>query len=137
MRYGISHPKPAPLVISLTTLGLFSFLLLSCSSNSSNAVSYAKQIKPLLDQHCIECHVPGAAGHEKSGLSMESYDALMKGTRFGPVIVPGDALSSTLVLLVEGKSDPAIKMPHGNRNPLVKKDVTTIKNWINQGAVNN
>ena len=67
---------------------------------------------------------------------METYETLMKGTKFGPVIVPGNALSSSLVILIEGKA-PAIKMPHGSLQILPKTDRDLIKLWINQGAKDN
>ena len=68
---------------------------------------------------------------------MESYESLMKGTKFGPVIVPGNALSSSLVILIEGKADPAIKMPHGSLQMIPLKEREIIKKWIQQGAKNN
>ncbi|CAK0768364.1 hypothetical protein CCP3SC1_520032 [Gammaproteobacteria bacterium] len=51
---------------------------------------------------------------------MMSYEEMMAGTKFGPVIKPGDGTSSTLVRAVEGKLDPRIRMPHSN-NPLPSK----------------
>ena len=44
---------------------------------------------------------------------VDSYDSVMKGTKYGPVIVPGDSLSSSLYLLVAGKVHSSIWMPHG------------------------
>jgi hypothetical protein len=75
-------------------------------------------------------------GYAENQFSMESYDDLMKGTKFGPVIKAGDPESSTLVRAVEGKVDPRIRMPHG-KGPLPDKDVITIHNWVAQGAKNN
>jgi hypothetical protein len=99
-------------------------------------VSYSADVKPILEEHCVACHTPGGEGYEKSGLLMSSYDDLLKGTRHGPVIKPGDALSSTLVLLVEGKADESIRMPfHGA--PLPEEKVAMIRDWVNQGAVDN
>ena len=107
------------------------------SGCGNKMMSYAGDIKPLLEKNCFECHLPGGAGHAASGLSMDSYESLMKGTRFGPVIVPKDAASSTLVRLISGTADPSIRMPHGDRKPLAAKDIEKIAAWINQGAKNN
>ena len=60
----------------------------------------------------------------------------MKGTRFGPVVKPGDTLTSTLIMLVEGRADPSIKMPHG-RQPLSKDEIGALRAWVEQGAKNN
>ena len=99
--------------------------------------SYVNDIRPILDEACMRCHEVGGEGHQESGLSMESYDDLMKGTKFGPMIVPGDSLTSNLVILIEGKSDPSIYMPKGDHGPLTEKQIGLIKKWIEQGAKNN
>jgi len=97
-------------------------------------VTYVNDVEPIVQQHCVECHVAGQQGTEKSGYVMDSYDAVMKGTRFGPVIVPGSAESSSLYLLVSGKADPSIQMPHG-KVPLTGDQIKTIQLWIDKGAV--
>jgi uncharacterized membrane protein len=100
-------------------------------------VSYSADVKPILEAKCLSCHTEGGEGYEKTGLDMQSYETLMSGTRFGPVINPGDSLSSTLVILVEGRGDPSIKMPHGAKDGLTDQEIAIIRTWIDQGAKNN
>ena len=57
----------------------------------------------------------------------------MKGTKFGPVVVAGDPLSSSLYRLVAGKVDPSIRMPHG-KEALSQEEILKIEQWIEQGA---
>jgi uncharacterized membrane protein len=83
-------------------------------------VSYAKDVSPILDKHCKSC-----------------YETLMKGTQYGPVVLPGDPLTSVLVMLIEGRADPSLKMPHGNAKPLEPAEIATIRKWVEQGAKNN
>ena len=113
--------------------------LTGCDSNqkAQSTISYSKEIIPILQNHCLECHVPDAPGEKASGLNMSTHQALMKGTKFGPVIKPGDSLSSTLLILVEGRADPSIKMPHGDRPALSASEIKTLRQWIDQGAMNN
>ena len=99
-------------------------------------ISYKADIQPILQQYCVECHAEGGKGYEKSGLLLTSYEGVMKGTRFGSIIKPGDALSSTLIMLVEGRADPSIKMPHGKES-LPKEKIELLKQWVKQGAKNN
>lgn len=106
-----------------------------CERNT--AVSYSRDVVPVLDKHCKACHVPGQSGYVVSGFELGSYDSLMKGTQFGPVVLPGDALTSVLVMLVEGRVDPALKMPHGGATTLSDAEVLTIRRWVEQGAKNN
>ena len=97
------------------------------------ALTYQADVKPIIDANCVSCHVPGGSGYEKSGLRMDSHEALLKGTRFGAVVVPGSSVSSTLYRLVSGQADPSIRMPHGSA-ALPDADVATIAAWIDQGA---
>jgi uncharacterized membrane protein len=100
-------------------------------------VSYQKDVAPLLVKHCAACHTPGQAGYVVSGFELKDYESLMKGTSFGPVVLPGDALTSVLVMLIEGRADPSINMPHGGANPMTKEEIATIRLWVEQGAKNN
>ena len=101
------------------------------------AVSYSRDVQPILAANCLSCHQAGGAGYEASGFSMSSYDELMKGTSFGPMVVPGDAEGSNMVVLMEGRADPSISMPHGSAKPISGADIDTIRRWIAQGAKKN
>lgn len=121
-------------LLSLSALAVAA-LQTGCGGNADKALTYQANIKPILDANCVSCHVPGGAGFEKSGLRLDSYDALMKGTQFGPVVVPGSSVGSTLYRLVSGQADPSIRMPHG-QSALPEADVANIAAWIDQGAKN-
>ena len=110
-------------------------LLAGCQR--SPEISYVKDVAPILDKHCKACHVAGQAGYVVSGFELESYETLMKGTQYGPVVLPGDPLTSVLVMLVEGRADPSLKMPHGDAKPLEPAEIATIRQWVEQGAKNN
>ena len=99
-------------------------------------VSYNKDVQPILSKNCSECHAPGQKGFEASGLDTTSYQALMKGGKFGQLVKPGDALSSSLNMLVEGRAHSSIQMPHG-RAKLPDKEIEILKVWVNEGAKNN
>lgn len=99
-------------------------------------ISYKADVEPILKQYCVECHSQGGEGYVKSGLLMTSHDSLMKGTKFGSIIKPGDGLSSVLIMLVEGRADPSIKMPHG-KAAMPKDKIEVLKQWVVQGAKNN
>lgn len=112
-------------------------LVLLAACGRAPDISYTKDVSPILDKHCKSCHVAGQAGYVVSGFEMENYETLMKGTQYGPVILPGDPLTSALVMLIEGRADPSLKMPHGDARPLDPKEIATIRQWVEQGAKNN
>ena len=108
-------------------------LLAACGQKE---ISYRADVQPILKQYCLECHADGGDGYAKSGLLMTSHENLMKGTRFGAIVKPGDGLGSVLIQLVEGRADPSIKMPHG-KAALPKEQIEVLKQWVVQGAKNN
>jgi hypothetical protein len=119
-------------------VGVCALILSGCGEEPRlPPVGFAADIMPVLRQHCHECHLPGGAGEQASGLNMAGYASLMKGTKFGPVIKPGDSVSSTLMILVDGRADPSINMPHGGRPPLSKEEADKIRRWIDAGALEN
>jgi hypothetical protein len=99
-------------------------------------ISFAKDVMPIFRESCLSCHDTGGQGTAASGFSVASYQSIMKGTKFGPVIKPGFSFSSTLQLLIEHKADDSINMPKG-MPILPPKHIETIGRWIDQGAKNN
>jgi cytochrome c len=103
---------------------------------AGEAVSFKEDILPLLKWRCASCHEAGGAGYEKSGLDLTSYAGVMKGTKFGPMIVPREPESSNLMLLLDWRASPALRMPHGQKQ-LSSCDRNSIRTWIRQGAKDN
>jgi hypothetical protein len=97
-------------------------------------MSYAEDVVPIIKGYCVSCHQPGGQGLSESGLDLTSYDGLMKGTKFGPMVVPGQPDSSNIIVLIDGKAK--LRMPFGHKAlPSCLRD--TIYSWIFQGAKNN
>lgn len=99
-------------------------------------VGFQSEIMPIITRNCVECHTNNGQGTQKSGFEMTSYDTLMKGTKYGPVVIAGDPLSSSFYRLVAGLVDKSIKMPH-SKEPLKDTEIKKIEQWILQGAKNN
>lgn len=112
-------------------------LIVAAGCERTQAVSYQKDVVPILDKHCKYCHTPGQAGYVVSGFELGTYETLMKGTQFGPVVLPGDPLTSVLVMLIEGRVDPSLRMPHGDATTPTPDEILTIRRWVEQGAKNN
>ena len=114
---------------------LFPLVLAACGGEP--AVSFSQDVQPIIDQHCVQCHEAGGVGEVTSGLNLTSYEGVMKGTDSGPMVIAGDVEGSNLLVLMEGRADPSISMPHGKNEPVPKKDIQIIRAWIGQGAENN
>ncbi len=115
------------------------------SAGCSKKVSFKADIMPIFEEKCLRCHDGSGEGSEKSDFSVLNYEIVMKGTKFGKVVVPGDSNSSTLYRLISHKAHPKVQMPPHHDESLASKkleslpqnEIDTIKNWIDQGAKNN
>jgi len=117
-------------------------LLAGCGQGE---VSYADDIEPIIKKSCISCHSGSGEGASVSEYLMTDYANVMQGTKFGAVVVPGSRMSSSLYLVVAGKTAPEIRMPPHNDEAFAKgrgvmlsaETIEKIGLWIDQGAKNN
>ena len=124
--------KPMHYLITASMCGL---LTAGCATQQ---VSYRNDVVPILESRCTKCHVPpDGIGYKTTGLSMDSYQSLMQGTDYGPVVVAGDSRRSILNMLVEGRAGQQQRMPHNEKDGLSESQIETLRNWVNQGALDN
>lgn len=117
----------------MRSLALFG-LSLAVPALPAQTVDYARQIAPLWDAYCVDCH---SADDADGGFALDSFAALMQGGEEGAAIVAGKAEESLLVKFLEGRSGRGGKnefMPPGKRDKLKPEEVALIKTWINTGA---
>jgi mono/diheme cytochrome c family protein len=110
---------------------------LSPSAAATDAtVSFKDDVLPIFRTHCVSCHTPGSEGTATSGLDLTTWQGVMKGTKYGAMVVPGNADYSNLMWLLDWRASPQLRMPHGKQQlPIGERD--TIRNWIRQGAKDN
>jgi hypothetical protein len=106
----------------------------SLVASAAEVVSYKLDVKPILEARCVSCHSSGGEGYKTSGLDLSTYEGLMKGTKHGPIVVPGEPLTSNLNVLIEGRAQ--VRMPHHER-PLLVAQTEILRDWVKQGAKNN
>lgn len=95
-------------------------------------VSYFKDVRPIVQQHCIGCHQPAKDG---GGYIMTEYAALLrKGESNKVAVTPGKPEASHLLTLITPRDGKA-EMPQG-RPPLSAEQLATITQWIKDGAAN-
>jgi len=120
---------------AIITLLLF---LVCAGCHTHPQVSFRKDVYPILEENCVDCHTPpGGKGYRKTGLNMENYESIMTGTIYGPVIVPGNSKKSILNMLVEGRADASMRMPHNANAPLTEDELRILHLWVKQGARDN
>jgi len=104
--------------------------------------SFGQQVLPLLNSHCVICHMPGAAQAELS-LYPDAWAALVnqRSTQSAlPRVKPGDPDGSYLYRKLAGTHLEAggsgERMPF-QRDQLAPDDLALIRDWIAAGAPNN
>lgn len=105
-------------------------------ASTQTGVTYATNIKPIFQTDCIKCHNSAGPKKPKAGLALDSLAGVLKGSRHGKVIVPGDSAHSVLVLAVAHVGDdPDSFMPKGqDAKMLTPEQIGLIRAWIDQGA---
>jgi len=74
---------------------------------------FEKQIRPLLVEHCLQCHGPEK---QEGGFNLATREALLKGGDSGAALVADKPMESLLIEAVEYLSEP--KMPPSGK-PLI------------------
>lgn len=109
-------------------------LLPGQAPDQSPKVDFAREIRPILANHCFACHGPDEKAR-KANLRLDRFDGATADLGGGDkALVPGSPAKSLLVHRLEEK-DPAQVMPppsFGKRPSL--RELETLKKWINQGG---
>jgi hypothetical protein len=98
--------------------------------------SFSEDVMPIFVGRCFSCHQPGGQGNEKSGLDLSTYEGVMKGTKMGKMVIPGDPEGSNLMWLLDWRGAPETHMPLGKKK-LSICDRDAIRAWIREGAKDN
>ena len=101
------------------------------ADSTATKMEFVKDIQPILERYCVECHGPRK---KKGGLRLEPIEAAFPvGDEAFWTMLPGDGASSLLVqrMLLPREDDEAMP-PKGDAVPAdeIQKFIT----WINEGA---
>jgi uncharacterized membrane protein len=97
----------------------------------ASADIYLDVVQPALEQRCLSCH---NNSKRSGGLSVATYETLMKGGSKGPVITPGNPATSDLFHRVNLSPANSDFMPKEGKTPLNKNEIAAIGWWIAQSA---
>jgi mono/diheme cytochrome c family protein/uncharacterized membrane protein len=98
----------------------------SVDAAAAGLIDFNRDVRPILDSSCIECHGPKDA---KEGFRVDEKDSLLS------YVEPGNIAASTLWTDYLVTADEEMKMPPVNKNkPLTGAQLAAIKLWIEEGA---
>ncbi len=93
------------------------------------AVDFDREIRPLLQEHCIECH---GEKKQKGELRLDAKVHAFKGGHNGPTILAGKSDASPLFQRITSTDEDEKMPPKGNS--LTASQISLIREWINSGA---
>ena len=134
--------------IKLTAAALTTVLGLALTATAQDApgslppastkqdVTYATDIKTILDASCAKCH---SGDKPKARLKLDSLEGALKGSKDGKILTPGDGANSLVLKAVAHlTADHDSWMPPLNNRagikPLTPEQIGLIRAWIDQGA---
>jgi uncharacterized membrane protein len=98
--------------------------------NPSAVAFFEAKIRPMLVQHCHECH---ANGKHYGGLRVDSLEHLLAGGHDeGPAIIPGDVANSSLLRSLRYEGDSDLNMPPKRKLP--DAIIADFEHWVAIGA---
>ncbi len=106
------------------------------ASVAGSTIDFARDIRPLLERSCLDCH-----GEKKprGGFSLRSREAVLKGGNTGePAVVPGRSTASHLLRYVSDQVEDLEMPPLRRRDEypaLTNEEVERLRKWIDDGAV--
>ncbi len=127
------RPFSASLLLGISIIFATVFTLRAQSprpnTTTPQVIDYARDIKPIFEKNCYECHGPTKA---RGRLRLHAGVFILKGGASGPVVEAGHSDESLLIHRVLGL-DGDDQMPL-DRDPLPDTAVALLKAWIDQGA---
>ena len=120
------------MMIQLPAITLF------LSTSLFAVVDFQKEVWPILEQRCVECHMApyeknGITKKPKAGLRLDGAAYIMHGSDDGPVVVVDHPSKSSLYQRIILPEDDADHMPPKGGS-LSKEQKETIRMWIAQGV---
>ncbi|MFN7769546.1 MAG: PSD1 and planctomycete cytochrome C domain-containing protein [Planctomycetaceae bacterium] len=88
---------------------------------------FEKQVRPVLAEHCLECH---GGKKQQGGFSLANRELLLKGGDSGVALVAGKPEESPLLTALAYTGD--LKMPPSGKLPESK--IEALRQWIAKGA---
>ncbi|MCA9221004.1 MAG: DUF1549 domain-containing protein, partial [Planctomycetales bacterium] len=98
-------------------------------SQSKKTIDFARDVFPILQQHCIECHGPDL---QEGQLRLDARALVRRGGINGKLFTPGQSDGSLLLQRLTS-DDAGDRMPL-EADPLDAKQIEVLRRWIDEGA---
>lgn len=93
---------------------------------SPKALTFERDVRPILKAHCFHCH--GEDAKPKAKLDLRMVKLMNRGGESGPAIVPGKRVDSLLWEMIDADEMPPVE------KKLTAQEKARIGRWLDQGA---
>lgn len=129
-----SHPVLPRLLTGFGAVAFALFTAAGAALEPAQVEFFEKQVRPLLADHCYECH-SAKTDKAKGGLRLDTRADTLKGGAAGPVIVPGKPDESLLLQVVKGTAKDTERMPPEKKGPPLRAEqIAVLEEWVRLGA---
>jgi mono/diheme cytochrome c family protein len=107
-------------------------LMSSPLAGAADRVDFVRDIGPILQEACVQCHGPDK---QKGKFRLDTKESFLRGGEAGPAITPAHPDKSDLfrrVILAEDDED--VMPPKGKGDRLTAAQIDLVKRWISEGA---
>ncbi len=112
------------------SFALFAALLTALLSSSAAPVDFQREVRPILEQRCLECH---GEKKQKAGVRLDRKAfAFAPGDSGKPAIAAGHSADSLLWQRITSTNSDEVMPPKGE--PLTEAQTKLIQKWIDDGA---
>ena len=110
-------------------------MIASTAIAAASNIDFAREIRPILSDHCFTCHGPDA-NKRKGDLRLDLKDsAFGKAESGASAIVPGHPEMSELVKRITSTDPDEVMPPPGESKLLKPEQADLLKRWVEQGAI--
>jgi mono/diheme cytochrome c family protein len=107
-------------------LGALASACAPASAADDAATLFKKEVRPLLERKCFECH-SSKADEVKGDLKLETVDDILRGGANGPAVDPGNVEESFLLRAVRYQ-EADYQMPPSGR--MSDEEIAKLEAWV-------
>lgn len=101
---------------------------------SAADIDFNRDVRPILSNHCYQCHGPDA-NHREAGLRFDTGESAMAVLESGDTaVVAGDPDASELVARIFHDDESLLMPPPETHKPLTSAQKQTLVEWVRSGA---
>ncbi|MEY4185845.1 MAG: hypothetical protein RIT02_879 [Planctomycetota bacterium] len=108
--------------------------MVSGPAGADQPISFNRDIRPILANHCLSCHGPDSAAR-RAGLRLDQRESAVGAAQSGhAAILPGNAEGSELVVRIHSTDAAVVMPPPETGKALTDQQKQLLARWIRDGA---